>query len=89
MTRSVSGSGRVSCASESIAQPVGPKGEAGACDETGFDLDELHEFLAADRVEVPVDPAFKERLRRKLWSMVRFRDRGRGGSGSSRPPPPC
>ena len=49
---------------------------SGACDDPEFDFDELREFLAADRVEVPVDPLFKQRLRRKLWSMIR---RGRSG----------
>ena len=38
-----------------------------------FDPDELREFLGADLVDVPVDPRFKERLRRKLWKMVRLR----------------
>ena len=36
-----------------------------------FELDELREFLSADRMEVPTDPLFKERLRRKLWRMLR------------------
>lgn len=36
-----------------------------------FSPDELHEFLAADLVEVRADPEFKERLRGKLWSAVR------------------
>jgi hypothetical protein len=40
-----------------------------------FDPDELREFLAADLVDVPIDPAFKLRLRSKLWHMVRFRYR--------------
>ena len=35
-----------------------------------FELDELREFLSADRMEVPTDPLFKERLRRKLWRML-------------------
>jgi hypothetical protein len=48
-----------------------PDAGSGACDDLEFDLDELREFLAADRVEVPVDPLFKQRLRRKLWSMIR------------------
>ena len=29
--------------------------------------EELREFLDADRLVVRADPAFKERLRRKLW----------------------
>ena len=39
-----------------------------------FDPDELREFLAADIMEVPYDPAFKEELREKLWSLIRGRD---------------
>ena len=33
-------------------------------------LDELREFLEADMMDVKVDPAFKERLRKKLWDLV-------------------
>jgi len=33
-------------------------------------LDELREFLEADMMDVKADPAFKERLRKKLWDMV-------------------
>ena len=46
-----------------------------------FDPDELREFLAADQMDVPFDPAFKRRLRSKLWNMVRFRY----GRSSGRP----
>lgn len=35
--------------------------------------EELREFLDADRLVVRADPAFKERLRRKLWAIVRLR----------------
>jgi hypothetical protein len=44
-------------------------------DESDLEIspDELREFLAADFLEVPADPEFKERLREKLWSMVRSR----------------
>jgi len=38
-----------------------------------FDPDELREFLAADLMDVPIDPDFKRDLRTKLWSIVRFR----------------
>jgi len=38
-----------------------------------FTAEELREFLEADRLAVRADPAFKERLRRKLWSIVRLR----------------
>ena len=33
-------------------------------------LDELREFLEADIMDVKADPAFKERLRKKLWDLV-------------------
>ena len=39
-------------------------------DPADFDPDELREFLAADMMEVPVAPGFKEQLRRRLWRMV-------------------
>jgi len=38
-----------------------------------FSDDELQEFLEGDQLEVSADPAFKERLRRKLWEIVRGR----------------
>ena len=37
--------------------------------------DELREFLEADTLGVRADPAFKERLRRELWEIVRSRRR--------------
>jgi hypothetical protein len=47
--------------------------------------EELREFLEADALDVPADPAFKEQLRRQLWEIVRSRARpqppGSGGSG--------
>jgi hypothetical protein len=38
---------------------------------------ELRDFLAADSLEVEADPAYREGLRRKLWTMVSDRY-GRG-----------
>ncbi len=38
-----------------------------------FSDDELQEFLEGDSHDVKADPAFKERLRRKLWEIVRSR----------------
>ncbi len=32
--------------------------------------EELRDFLAADMLDVQVDPVFKERLRRELWEIV-------------------
>jgi len=45
-------------------------------------LEELEEFLEADRVEVHADPQFKERLRARLWEIVRHRGRLWRGQGS-------
>ncbi|HVP28419.1 MAG TPA: hypothetical protein VMW35_04580 [Myxococcota bacterium] len=54
--------------------------------DTDFTNAELEEFLAADHVDVPADPVFKEQLRETLWRMVlrsRSGDDGEpeGGSG--------
>lgn len=49
---------------------------------TDFTIDELREFLEADLLDVPVDPAFKERLRQQLWELVQANARARRG----RPP---
>ncbi len=40
-----------------------------------FTMEELVEFLEGDFLDVQADPAFKERLRRKLWEMTRARVR--------------
>ena len=40
---------------------------------TEFTVEELREFLEGDVLDVRADPAFKERLRRRLWDMVRAR----------------
>lgn len=34
-------------------------------------MEELREFLEADELDVRADPEFKERLRKKLWAMLR------------------
>jgi hypothetical protein len=44
---------------------------AGSLTDPGFDPVEFAEFLEADHGPLPVDPAFKERLRKQLWAMVR------------------
>jgi hypothetical protein len=43
-----------------------------------FTLEELHEFLEGDMLDVRADPEFKERLRRMLWEVVRARGPQRG-----------
>jgi hypothetical protein len=49
-----------------------PDGESHDLDPTdGFDPAEFAEFLEADDSPAPADPAFKERLRQRLWGMVR------------------
>ena len=44
-----------------------------------FTAAELREFLAADYVPIQADPAFKEGLRKKLWTLIQHRP----GLGSS------
>jgi len=50
----------------------------------GFDPAEFAEFLAADDSPMPVDPAFKERLRQRLWGMVRENADAKAPPGSPR-----
>jgi hypothetical protein len=47
-------------------------------DMTDIDEQELQEFMSTELVDVGADPVFKERLRRKLWRIVR-------GLAASRP----
>jgi len=51
---------------------VGSTPDAAFSDEeiAGVTEAELREFLDADHLEVPADPDFKERLRRRLWELV-------------------
>jgi hypothetical protein len=42
--------------------------------------EELREFLQGDLLDVPVDPKFKERLKRKLWDLVQEQARRRGAT---------
>jgi len=44
-------------------------------------MDELREFLEADDRGVRADPGFKERLRRRLWDIVRLRGDPSVGGG--------
>ena len=44
---------------------------ASSLTDPAFDPVEFAEFLEADHGLLPVDPAFKERLRKQLWAMVR------------------
>lgn len=45
-------------------------------DDATFTSEELREFLDADTAGDLADPEFKERLRQKLWDMVRRRAAG-------------
>jgi hypothetical protein len=49
--------------------------------DTDFSEAELRDFLAADCLETRADPAFKETLRKKLWTLVGNRY-GRGPSSA-------
>jgi len=42
-----------------------------------FTVEELREFLQADLLDVQVDPRFKERLKHRLWELVREQARRR------------
>jgi len=50
-----------------------PNEETNAVLDAEFSDEELQEFLEGDSLDVRADPAFKERLRRKLWEIVRSR----------------
>jgi hypothetical protein len=52
----------------------GSEWERRGLDEGAMDFspEELRDFLDSDRVDVEADPEFKERLRQKLWKMVRL-----------------
>ena len=51
------------------AKPQEPSMDEGSMD---FTMDELREFLEADLSGAQADPGFKERLRRRLWEIVRL-----------------
>lgn len=41
--------------------------------DPSFDPVEFAEFLEAEESPIPIDPAFRERLREQLWGIVRER----------------
>ena len=57
----------------------GMRGDEATMDESidgvEYSPEELREFLSADRVEVHADPRFKERLRLRLWDLLKNRRR--------------
>lgn len=46
-------------------------------DIDGADAEEFAEFMGADWLDVKADPTFRERLRARLWQMLRERRGGR------------
>ena len=60
------------------AKPDGPSMDEASME---FTMDELREFLENDARGVRADPDFKERLRRKLWEIVRLRGGHPEGGG--------
>ncbi len=50
---------------------------------TEFTVEELREFLQGDILDVQVDPAFKERLKRRLWELVKEQARRRESTDDS------
>ena len=44
---------------------------------TEFTVEELREFLQGDIPNVSVDPTFRERLKRRLWELVKEQARRR------------
>lgn len=51
-------------------------GDVEVMESATFTNEELREFLEADTAGDLADPEFKERLREKLWDMVRRRAQG-------------
>jgi hypothetical protein len=49
------------------------RGRPGGTADPDFDPVEFAEFLEADQSPLPIDPAFRERLREQLWQIVRDR----------------
>jgi hypothetical protein len=54
------------------AEPADRSRKAASVDPD-FDPVEFAEFLEADEGPLPIDPAFRERLREQLWELVRVR----------------
>ena len=49
-----------------------------------YTAEELREFLQADLLDVPVDPKFRERLKRRLWELVQAQAQARSRKGEGR-----
>jgi hypothetical protein len=71
----------------SVGAPVGASIESSVGSSVELDggaeaisAAELHEFLAADVLGAPADPAFKRRLRGRLWELVQSRFSKQQGS---------
>ncbi len=50
-------------------------------DIDGADAEEFEEFMSADWLDVKADPTFREKLRERLWKMLR--DSQRTGTGEN------
>ena len=55
------------------AEPAGRGRSKADSIDPDFDPVEFAEFLEADEGPLPIDPAFRERLREQLWEIVRDR----------------
>lgn len=42
-------------------------------DGMGVTMEELEDFLEADRLPIRANPEFRERLRRRLWDLIQGR----------------
>jgi hypothetical protein len=53
------------------SEPIAPS-ELVDFDPTEVDPEELRDFMSADLIDIQADPTFKERLRSRLWKIVRM-----------------
>lgn len=67
-------------------EPVGDGQCRAAALDPDFDPVEFAEFLEADDSPLPIDPAFRERLREQLWGLVRDRAAEERGQAPPRRP---
>jgi len=67
-------------ASAAGARSEGDSRAAGAGEPLDVTEAELQDFLRADEEPVEVDPVFRERLRARLWKLLRVSRQGHPGS---------
>jgi hypothetical protein len=63
------------------------RSDGAAQPEPDFDPVEFADFLEGDDGPLPVDPAFKEALRERLWELVRQQEQDGDGDPAGTPPP--